>query len=81
VVVQQHARAIGAADVRAVLGEVGGDLRAVGDRLGLATHEILMILAYDITVTSTQKKSQRTASGVFDTLIVDERETEPPNDS
>lgn len=73
VMMAEHATAVGAREIRAALTEAGGDLRAVGQRFGLATNEILMILAYDITVTTTGEKSGRTASGVFEALALDKK--------
>jgi hypothetical protein len=68
------ARSIGSAEVRRVLHDVGGDLRAAGDQLGLTSQELLMILAYDITVTATNNKTRGIATGVFDVLG---RDSEP----
>ncbi len=50
-------------DVRRALAASGGDLRAVGAELGLETRELLMILAYDVTVTATGQEDERIASG------------------
>jgi hypothetical protein len=67
----EPARSIGSAEVRRVLQDLGGDLRAAGEKLGLSTQEILMILAYDITVTATNNKTRGTATGVFEVLSRD----------
>ena len=56
------------ADIRRAMAESGGDLRAVGERFGMGSREILMILAYDVTITTTNEKTSSTASGVFDAL-------------
>lgn len=55
-------------DVRRALADCGGDLRAVGEKLGLDTQDLLMILAYDVTITTTGAKGEQTASGVFDAI-------------
>lgn len=68
--------AIGAPDVRAALAAAGGDLRAVGARFALSSEQLLMILAYDITVTTTTRKERSAATGVF--AAIDNRETQPP---
>lgn len=66
------ARAVGRVEVRRLLAEHHGDLRAVGERLGLDTQQILMILAYDITVTSADTKERGTATDVFDAITADD---------
>lgn len=55
-------------DVRRALAAAGGDLRAVRQKFGLQTEELLMILAYDVTLTATGEKTLATASGVFDAI-------------
>lgn len=76
----EAARAIGSAEVRRVMHETGGDLRAAGEALGLSTQELLMILAYDITVTATNTKTRRVATGAFEAIgprsAADERDDE-----
>ncbi len=64
----EPARTIGSAEVRRVLHDLGGDLRAAGAQLGLSSQELLMILAYDITVTATQRKTRGTATGAFEKI-------------
>src|SRR3990167_4435732 len=56
------------AAIRAALEESGGDLRSVGERFGIGTPELLLVLAYEVSVTATDRESLESVAGIFDAI-------------